>query len=143
MGISLVRPRFVPPRPLRELRDLTRYRRTQVEGRILAVQRLEKVLQDAGVKLTNVASRHPHQVRTGQVVAVRAGAGPSSRRVTEGVTRRPRIATSARAERLRVAPAEASAPAGSPRTPPGRRCTEGRAGSPARRSCRSTPPARA
>lgn len=53
---GLVRPAFVPPPPIRELRDLTRYRKAQIEERTRAVQRLEKVLQDAGVKLTSVAS---------------------------------------------------------------------------------------
>jgi hypothetical protein len=38
------------------LRELTRYRKTQVEARTREIQRLEKVLQDAGVKLGSVAS---------------------------------------------------------------------------------------
>lgn len=53
---GLVRPSFVPPPPIRELRTLTRYRRTQVEERTREVQRLDKVLQDAGLKLSSVAS---------------------------------------------------------------------------------------
>lgn len=53
---GLVRPSFVPPPPIRELRDFTRYRRTLVEERTRAIQRLEKVLQDAGIKLSSVAS---------------------------------------------------------------------------------------
>jgi transposase len=52
----MVRPSFVPPPPIRELRDLTRYRKRQVDVRAAEVQRLEKVLQDAGIKLTSVAS---------------------------------------------------------------------------------------
>jgi transposase len=54
---GMVRPSFVPPLPIRELRELTRYRRTQIEARAAEKQRLEKVLQDAGIKLTSVASR--------------------------------------------------------------------------------------
>ncbi len=54
---GLVRPSFVPPREIRELRDLTRYRKTQIEERSKEVQRLEKVLQDAGIKLSSVATR--------------------------------------------------------------------------------------
>lgn len=54
---GLVRPSFVPPKPIRALRDLTRYRKTQIEARIREVQRLDKVLQDAGIKLTSVASQ--------------------------------------------------------------------------------------
>ena len=53
---GLVRPSFVPPKPIRELRDLTRYRKAQIEERTREVQRLDKVLQDAGIKLTSVAS---------------------------------------------------------------------------------------
>ena len=53
---GLVRPSFVPPKPIRELRNLTRYRRTRIEERTREVQRLDKVLQDAGVKLSSVAS---------------------------------------------------------------------------------------
>lgn len=53
---GLVRSGFVPPPEIRELRTLTRYRRTQVEERTREVQRLEKVLQDAGMKLSSVAS---------------------------------------------------------------------------------------
>jgi transposase len=53
---GLVRPSFVPPRPIRELRDLTRYRKTQIHERGREVQRLDKVLQDAGIKLSSVAA---------------------------------------------------------------------------------------
>jgi transposase len=54
---GLVWPSFVPPKEIRKLRDLTRYRKTQIEERSKEVQRLEKVLQDAGIKLSSVASR--------------------------------------------------------------------------------------
>jgi transposase len=53
---GLVRPSFVPPKPIRELRDLTRYRRAQIDERTREAQRLDKVLQDAGIKLSSVAS---------------------------------------------------------------------------------------
>ena len=53
---GMVRPSLVPPTPIRELRELTRYRKTQVDARAREIQRLEKVLQDAGIKLTSVAS---------------------------------------------------------------------------------------
>jgi transposase len=53
---GLVRPSFVPDEPIRQLRNLTRYRRTRVEERTREVQRLDKVLQDAGIKLSSVAS---------------------------------------------------------------------------------------
>jgi transposase len=54
---GLVRPSFVPPREIRRLRDLTRLRKAQIEERTRTIQRLEKVLQDAGIKLTSVASQ--------------------------------------------------------------------------------------
>jgi transposase len=53
---GLVSPSFVPPRHIRLLRDLTRHGRRLTEERTRTIQRLEKVLQDAGIKLTSVAS---------------------------------------------------------------------------------------
>ncbi|HKY16292.1 MAG TPA: transposase, partial [Microthrixaceae bacterium] len=53
---GLVRPSFIPPRATREQRDLTRYRKSVIEERGREVQRLHKVLEDAGVKLSSVAS---------------------------------------------------------------------------------------
>ena len=47
---GLVRPSFVPTRPLRELRDLVRYRKAKIQERTREVQRVEKTLQDAGIK---------------------------------------------------------------------------------------------
>jgi transposase len=52
----MVRPSFVAPPEIRELRELTRYRKTQVDARVKEIQRLEKTLQDACIKLTSVAS---------------------------------------------------------------------------------------
>jgi transposase len=46
----------VPPRPFRELRDLTRYRKALIRARTAEVNRLHKVLEDAGVKLATVAT---------------------------------------------------------------------------------------
>ncbi len=54
---GMVRASFVPPQPIRELRELTRYRKTQIDARGAEIQRLEKLLQDAGIKLTSVASK--------------------------------------------------------------------------------------
>lgn len=53
---GMVRPSFVPPVEIRGLRELTRYRKTQIRARGQEIQRLEKLLQDAGIKLTSVAS---------------------------------------------------------------------------------------
>jgi transposase len=51
-----LRSSFVPPAPVRELRDLTRYRKSLTEERTRADNRLHKVLQDAGIKLSSVAT---------------------------------------------------------------------------------------
>ncbi|EQD45740.1 transposase IS116/IS110/IS902 family protein, partial [mine drainage metagenome] len=53
---GLVRGSFVPPEPIRELRDLTRTRTTMVRERSREIQRLEKLLEDAGIKLSSVAT---------------------------------------------------------------------------------------
>jgi transposase len=53
---GLVRGCFVPPAPIRELRDLTRARTMLTRERGREIQRLEKVLEDAGIKLSSVAS---------------------------------------------------------------------------------------
>jgi transposase len=51
---GLLRSSFVPPPAIRELRDLTRYRVQQVRDRSQEVNRLCKVLEDAGLKMTTV-----------------------------------------------------------------------------------------
>ncbi len=53
---GLLRARFIPPRDLRELRDLTRYRSELVHDRVRLVNRLHKVLEDANLKLAMVAT---------------------------------------------------------------------------------------
>ncbi|MGH9279255.1 MAG: IS110 family transposase [Acidimicrobiales bacterium] len=53
---GMCRPSFVPPKPIRQLRNLTRYRKAQIDERGREAQRLDKVLQDAGVKLSSVAT---------------------------------------------------------------------------------------
>jgi len=53
---GLVRGSFVPPAPIRQLRDLTRTRTTLTRDRAREIQRLEKLLEDAGIKLSSVAS---------------------------------------------------------------------------------------
>ena len=53
---GLVRGSFVPPEPIRRLRDLTRTRTTVVRERGREIQRLEKLLEDAGIKLSSVAT---------------------------------------------------------------------------------------
>jgi transposase len=53
---GLVRPSFVPPREIRELHNFTRYRKAQIAERGREVQRLQKALEDAGIKLASVAT---------------------------------------------------------------------------------------
>jgi transposase len=53
---GLLRGSFVPPAPIRELRELTRYRKTLVQERGHEINRLHKVLEGANLKLAAVAS---------------------------------------------------------------------------------------
>jgi transposase len=53
---GLVRGSFVPPAPIRQLRDLTRARTAMTRERGREIQRLEKLLEDAGIKLSSVAT---------------------------------------------------------------------------------------
>lgn len=47
---------FVPPRAIQQLRDLTRYRKKLIEERARETQRVQKLLEDAGIKLDSVVS---------------------------------------------------------------------------------------
>jgi transposase len=53
---GLLRSSFVPPAPLRELRELTRYRRQLIEEHTREVNRVQKLLETANIKLGDVAS---------------------------------------------------------------------------------------
>jgi transposase len=53
---GLLRGSLVPPQPIRELRDLTRARTALTHDRARQVQRVEKILEDAGIKLSSVAT---------------------------------------------------------------------------------------
>ena len=53
---GLITPSFVPPQPIRELRDLTRTRRQAVGEAVRHQHRIEKILQDANIKLSSVLS---------------------------------------------------------------------------------------
>ena len=53
---GLLKANFVPPKPIRELRQLTRYRKTQIAERQREANRLHKALEDSNVKLDCVAS---------------------------------------------------------------------------------------
>src|SRR3954464_9682627 len=53
---GLLKASFVPPKPVRQLRNLTRYRKTQIQERAREVNRLHKAVEDAGIKLDCVAA---------------------------------------------------------------------------------------
>jgi transposase len=53
---SLIRASFVPPEPIRELRDLTRARSIATRNRAREIQRLEKFLESSGIKLSSVVA---------------------------------------------------------------------------------------
>ena len=53
---QMIRPSFVPPPEIRRLRDVTRYRADLVGVRTAEKQRVEKLLEDAQIKLSVVAS---------------------------------------------------------------------------------------
>jgi transposase len=53
---GLLKASFVPPKPIRALRNLTRYRKTQIQERQREANRLHKALEDTGIKLDCVAT---------------------------------------------------------------------------------------
>jgi transposase len=53
---GLLQPSFIPPKPIRDLRELTRYRKTLVQARAQEINRLQKVLEGANIKLAAVAT---------------------------------------------------------------------------------------
>ena len=53
---GLLRASFVPPTPIRELRDLTRYRASLAQEINRIANRIQKVLEDANIKLASVAT---------------------------------------------------------------------------------------
>src|SRR6202022_2605460 len=53
---GLLRASLVPPPPIRRLRDLTRARTDMNRDRVRQIHRLEKILQDAGIKLSSAAT---------------------------------------------------------------------------------------
>lgn len=70
---GLVSPSFVPPPPIRRLRDLTRQRTNLVRERARALNRLEKVLEDAGIKTSLVLSKTLSMSSRAMIEALVAG----------------------------------------------------------------------
>lgn len=54
--LGLLKASFIPPAPVRELRDLTRYRTSLIRERARTANRLQKVLEDANIKLASVVT---------------------------------------------------------------------------------------
>jgi transposase len=75
---GLLRSSFVPPKPIRELRDLTRYRETLIGERQREANRLHEVLEDAGIKLACVASEVLGVSGRAMIEALVAGEGDPS-----------------------------------------------------------------
>jgi len=53
---GLIKGSFIPPRPIRELRDLTRYRKKLIQQRSSELNRIQKFLEDANIKLASVVT---------------------------------------------------------------------------------------
>ena len=65
---GLVRPSFVPPKPLRELRNLTRYRRAQVQERTRETHRLNKNPPGCGDQVVERGQRRARRVGPGALI---------------------------------------------------------------------------
>ena len=70
---GLLRPSFVPPQPIRQLRDYTRLRVDLIGERVRYWQRLEKLLEDALIKVSSVASKMDTQSVRDMIEALIAG----------------------------------------------------------------------
>ena len=56
LSYGLLKASFIPPKPIRDLRDLVRYRKTLIYERVDEVNRLQKVLETANIKLSSVVT---------------------------------------------------------------------------------------
>lgn len=54
---GLLRASFIPPQPIRDLRDLVRYRTSLIQERTREINRVQKVLETANIKLSSVVSK--------------------------------------------------------------------------------------
>jgi len=70
---GLLKGSFIPPPPVREVRDLTRYRSSLIRERARTVNRLQKVLEDANIKLASVVSDIKGASATAMLRALVAG----------------------------------------------------------------------
>src|SRR6266446_3098428 len=70
---GLLRASFIPPAPQRAVRDLTRYRTSLIEERSRVINRLQKTLEDANLKLACVATDLMGQSARDMLAALLAG----------------------------------------------------------------------
>ena len=70
---GLLKASFVPKREMRELRELIRYRNSMIEERARELNRLDKVLQGANIKLSSVASHLDTKSSMAMLGAISAG----------------------------------------------------------------------
>jgi transposase len=87
---GLLRASFVPDRPQRELRELTRYRTSLVQERTAEVNRLQKALEGANIKLAGVATDIMGKSAREMLAALVAGAddGAALARLAKGLLRK-------------------------------------------------------
>jgi len=87
---GLLKGSFIPPRSQRELRDLTRHRRQVIDEKVRTINRLQKVLEDANIKLASVAPDivgSSGRAGPGKI----AGQDPGAEKGTEGPRDRPSL----------------------------------------------------
>ena len=70
---GLLRGSFIPPKPTRELRDLTRYKRKVIEQNSAEKNRIQKILEDANIKISSVVSSTSGATATKIISAMIAG----------------------------------------------------------------------
>jgi transposase len=89
---GLLRASFIPPRPIRELRELTRYRKTLIQQRASAGNRIHKLLESANIKLglvaTDILGASGRAILRALVAGERDGAGLAN--LAKGVLRHKR-----------------------------------------------------
>jgi transposase len=96
---GLVRPSFVPPKEIRELRELTRYRKAVIQDRSREAQRLHKTLESAGRKARMRArAAGPHLNATPRLVSISASPVDDSSISPAALPRTVRVFTTCRSD---------------------------------------------
>ena len=87
-----MRASFIPPEPIRDLREITRYRKTLIQTRASEVNRVQKILESANIKLGNVATDVLGSSGRAMLKALIAGERDATRlaELARGVLRRKR-----------------------------------------------------